>query len=94
MFKNLFKKKVEKKFIILGKSSFTKEEASNLQNRMGENFVVILSDDVADVKVLDEEVHEKGDGKATFFGDPTPAEELQYQRELEGTDKWYKRILG
>lgn len=93
MFKNLFKKKVEKKFIILGKSSFTKEEANNLQNKMGENFIVILSDDVADVKVLDEEIHESGDGKATFFGDPTPEEELKNQRELDGTDKWYKRIL-
>lgn len=33
-----------------------------------------------------------GDGNAVFFGDPTEEEELQHKRELEGTDKWYKRI--
>lgn len=35
-----------------------------------------------------------GDGKAEFFGTPTPEEELQFERQEKGTDKWYKRILG
>lgn len=33
-----------------------------------------------------------GDGNAVFFGEPTEKEELEHQRELEGTDKWYKRL--
>lgn len=35
----------------------------------------------------------EGDGKAEFFGEPTPAEELEFQREQDGTLPWYKRIL-
>lgn len=34
----------------------------------------------------------KGDGKAEFFGEPTPEEMIDYQRELDGTLPWYKRI--
>jgi len=34
-----------------------------------------------------------GDGKAVFFsGEPTPEEELEYQREQAGTLPWYKRL--
>lgn len=34
----------------------------------------------------------EGDGKAEFFSEPTPEEELEYQREQAGTLPWYKRI--
>jgi len=34
-----------------------------------------------------------GDGKAQFFGEPTDEEMKEYERELSGTDAWYKRIL-
>lgn len=33
-----------------------------------------------------------GDGNAEFFGDPTAKDELEHQREEDGTAPWYKRI--
>lgn len=34
----------------------------------------------------------EGDGNAAFFGDPTEQEQLDHQRELDGTLPWYKRL--
>lgn len=33
-----------------------------------------------------------GDGKATFFGDPTPEEQLEHEREERGEKGWYDRL--
>lgn len=44
-------------------------------------------------KMIEQNSKSIGDGKAEFFGDPTPTEELEFERQEKGTDKWYKRIL-
>ena len=41
-------------------------------------------------KIPDEDI---GDGKAAFFGDPTREDEIEFEREEAGMNKWYKRIL-
>lgn len=33
-----------------------------------------------------------GDGKAVFFGEPTPEEQLEFEREERGEKKWYDRL--
>lgn len=33
-----------------------------------------------------------GDGNAEFFGEPTPADQLAFDREEEGTAAWYDRL--
>lgn len=44
-------------------------------------------------KAIRENTASIGDGNAVFFGEPDEKEELEYERELEGTLPWYKRIL-
>ncbi len=33
-----------------------------------------------------------GDGKAEFFGEPTRQDEIEFEREENGTLPWYKRL--
>lgn len=33
-----------------------------------------------------------GDGKAVFFGEPTPEDELEFEREKNGTKPWLDRL--
>lgn len=37
-------------------------------------------------------IPEAPDGKAVFFAEPTPEEQLKFEREEEGTLPWYERI--
>lgn len=35
---------------------------------------------------------EIGDGKAVFFGEPTPEDQLEHEREEKGMKPWFDRL--
>lgn len=84
---NPFKKK-DKEILVLSKRSFTQEDAQRIEIRTGK--IVILSEDVSDVKLAT--LPETGDGKAEFISSGTEEEYIDFKREEEGTKGWYERL--
>lgn len=84
---NLFKKK-PKEILVLSKNSFTQADAERIELRTGK--VVILADDVNDVKTTTGKV--EGDGKAVFFGTGTAEEYQEDQRDQKGLKGIYQRL--
>lgn len=81
----------EREAIFIEKSQMTKEQAAQISNATGK--IVVLVDDIEKMKsTAARKVEEVGDGKAEFFADPTPEEELEHERAEKGTKKWYDRL--
>ncbi len=86
MWNKLFKQK--KEILVVNKSEFTPQQIDSIREATGK--VVIPVSDMNSVKLIELEKEEKGNGKATFFGEPTPEDE----KELEREDKGFKGIFG
>lgn len=89
--KSIFRRE-PRDIVVVKKSAMTKEQARLLGDATGK--VVVLVDNIEDVTIAGKEPQIEGDGNAAFFGEPTENEELDHQRELDGSLPWYKRILS
>ena len=90
--KRLWQVSGESDIIVVKEDAMTKENAYDLAKMTGK--VVVIAKDVNDIKTFEKKdvIESVGDGKAEFFGEATPEEETEFDREKNGTKKWYDRL--
>lgn len=90
--KRLWKLSGETDIVVIKEDSMTKENAYKIAKMTGK--VVVMAKDVNDIKTFDKKdiLDNVGDGKAEFFGEPTPEDEKEFERSEKGTKPWYDRL--